>query len=184
MGKNVRAEELGTGKKAVDNITSKRKQWPSAWVVSGAQALTSNQSLGNICTWGCNFCLFIMPLTSIRQVIFTCTENCQPKDLSRVETHFPTSHESHDQTLHLSLEKQQQLGQASHHSADTECKRHWYIMESEYEAYSRDFLQHTDICEDAAISQQLSRYSSTDSPKDTKALPNWVVAVSTNFSKS
>ena len=26
MGKNVRAEELGTGKKAVDNITRERKQ--------------------------------------------------------------------------------------------------------------------------------------------------------------
>lgn len=45
MGKIIRAEALGTGKKAVDNITKERKQRPSAQVVSGAQALTSNQSL-------------------------------------------------------------------------------------------------------------------------------------------
>lgn len=55
-------------------------------------------------------------------------------------------------------------------------------MGSGYEAYSRDFLQHTDICEDAAISQQLSRYTSSKFPKDT--LPNLGVAVSTNIRKS
>lgn len=47
-----------------------------------------------------------MALISIRQVIFIRTDNCQSKDLAHVETHFPTSHEHRDQTLHLSLEKQ------------------------------------------------------------------------------
>lgn len=63
-----------------------------------------------------------MPLISSRQVMFTCTEHCQSKASAPVQSHSPASHEPHDQTLHLSLEKQQQLGKAFHHSAGTECK--------------------------------------------------------------
>lgn len=64
-----------------------------------------------------------MPLISSRQVMFTCTKNCQSKASAHVQSHLPASREPHDQTtLHLSLEKQRQLGQAFHNSAGTERK--------------------------------------------------------------